>query len=1386
MKLNFPSLPHSSTLMIWKAKECLNIFPNSRNVRAEADIIEAVTVKLPNLGVTLLPVQFRQIKDPMEIIKLAITSQPGAYLHVDELIEISKLLGLSSHDDISSVQEALAREAAVAGDLQLSFDLCLVLARKGHGSVWDLCAALARGPALENTDVSSRKQLLGFALSHCDGESIGELLNAWKDLDLQGQCDALTALTGKEPSSILNYSPEISEGIVGMSDWAVESNLNDIDTNNQGAQIEKIKKMLSQVAKHPSSDHTNDLHSLLRENAKLSTFASLVLPWLMELSRDADCGQKSIPISASGKQHISARTQAVVAILSWLARSGFAPTDDFIATLARSVMEPPVTEEEDLLGCSYLLNLEDALHGVEVIEEHVRTREKYNEISSIMDLGVLYSFLHSCEAESKDPDQKRELLLKTFQQRNNPINSDDGSKLDEAQSTFWRDWKLKLEEQKRVAEQSKVLEQIIPGVDAGRFISRDREYINSVLSSQIESVRVEKKAILKNVINLADSYGLNRSMVLLHYVSCILVSEIWTIEDVITEISDFREEICACTADSIKVLSSVYAEIDGLDKQRLAFIYGLLSDCYLCLEEKQKSESILGQNFENLDNIGLAHFHKTVGEECSRVSFIKDLNFKNIAGMNGLNFDSFNNEVLAHINETNVEALAQMVQSLLGALGVPNSKGILSGQYVYTHHVKSMLTVLEMRASSEIHPQVPEDLLYFIREIENTYNNCRRFFRLMESPGLWKEMTRFFSIISRVDESWRGLSHDAIWHDCLVALLDFWVKLMSDILEFEMDGSLDDKFSSKCPITCVKSFLSLVISGKISTGQGWATVFGYINNGLMGDLDVEVFNFCRAMILSGCQFDSVATVFSEAVPSGSGISEFNQNNDIQGLCHLYLRILESILQESSGGSIRTETLHNFMSSLRKLEGDLENLRNVRLAVWEKLAEFSENLQIPSHTRVQVLELMQYIADSDRQRKGMFPVAHSDVTPWEGWEDLQYTNASQKNSTKDGLEDAAADGTNRFTNTLIALKSSQLVSTISRSLEITPEDLSSVESAVSCFHEVSEVALSESHIGSLRAMLKEWENLFTSRETETGSNNLADVESNWNNDDWDNEGWEDFQEEPVEKETTEDSALSVHPLHACWALFFRKVIIMSQFEGLINLVDKSKAQTSQTLLDEDDVSSLSQTLLELDCFLAVKFALLFPYEAVQLQCLDACENKLKREGMSDKIGEDRQLFPLVLSSGIVSAIITRPSYNTTFSCLCYLVGNFSRQCQETLLSSHKHGISEDGESGAKNFVYLFTRVLFPCFLAELVKADQQILAAFLLTKYMHTNASLSLISVADVSLRKYLERQVEMVQNDEIMLDETNCGSILNTLSGLRLRLGSLLRSSLSLLTADVR
>ncbi|MBA0588317.1 hypothetical protein Gorai_001429, partial [Gossypium raimondii] len=489
--------------LIWKAKDCLNLFPSSRNVKAEADFIDALTVKLPNLGVTLLPMQFQQIKDPMEIIKMTIRNKAEAYLHVDELIEVAKLLGLSSLDEISGVQEAIAREAAGTGDLQLAYDLCLVLAKRGYGIIWDLCAAIARGPSLENLDTSSRKQLLGFALSHCDEESIGELLHAWKDLDMQVQCETLMTLTGIDcPSFSVQGSSVFSLPDYSIQDIVDRKNSSVLVKGSSSADkrshLNSIKNILSLVAKSPVV-HGTDWELLLQENGKILSFAAVQLPWLLELTRKPEHRKKFTSGMIPGKQYVSVRTQVVITILSWLARNDFAPRDDLIASLVKSIIEPPVTEEEDVIGCSFLLNLVDAFSGVELIEEQLKTRENYLETCSIKNVRTTYSTLHNTGVDCEGAVQRRELLFRKFKEKNNAgvVN-----KIYGVQSSFWKEWKLKLEEKKHVTDHSRLLEQVIPGVGTAPFLCGDVSYIESV--------------VLKDVLKLAATYGLNQAEVCGH------------------------------------------------------------------------------------------------------------------------------------------------------------------------------------------------------------------------------------------------------------------------------------------------------------------------------------------------------------------------------------------------------------------------------------------------------------------------------------------------------------------------------------------------------------------------------------------------------------------------------------------------------------------------------------------------------------------------------------------------------------------------------------------------------------------------------------------------------------------------------------------------------
>ncbi|KAL5719141.1 hypothetical protein ACHQM5_011963 [Ranunculus cassubicifolius] len=1302
----FFSASSLACMEIWKAKECLNLFPNSKNVKAEADIIDVITVKLPNLGVTLVPLQFRQIRDPMEIINMVIASQTGTYLNVDELIDVGKVLGLSSQDDIAAVREVVAREAAVSGDLQLAFDQCLVLAKMGHGSIWDLCAAIARGPVLEHVDVTSRKQLLSFALSHCDEESIGELLQAWKDIDMQNQCENLMILTGTSPpnlsihgSSIISVPGHNVQDIVRVADssnMVKEPGQDDFEVH-----FENIKKKLSAVAKASSVQNQSCWENLLRENGKLLTFAALRLPWLLELSSTAEYGKTKASVlkEVQGEHYISAKTQALVTIMSWLARNNIAPTDDLIASLARSVMEVPVTEEEDILGCSFLLNLVDAFHGVGIIEEQLKAREGYHDISSIMNIGMVYSSLHNSGIGCGTPTKRRELLLRKFQEKSTPYGSDVMDKMDEAQITFWREWKSKLEEQKLLTDQSRELKRIIPGVDTARFLSGDSTYIENVVFSLIDSVKQDKKPSLKDVLNLSDTYGLNHTKVLLRYLTSVLISEVWENDDIEAEISEHEEELVTLANEVINTISSdIYPAIDGRNKQRLSYIYNILSNCY-------SQSQVRHSDNQNTLSLDWPQFYSLLDQECRNLSFIKSLNFKNIAGLQWLNVELFNNEVYNHIDEYTVEALAGSVKTIVGVYTDPVSKGLITWQSVYKHHILHSLTSLVTGArEKKLDYTDPANFKIFISDLEENYDCIKVYIQCVSREDALDILKQYHTSSLPDDISSESLPDEPEWLDCLVFLLKFWIKLADDV-------NLED-LSIRLGI-----LKKLIEEETVSINQCWLTVLEYVNHGL-DSFDTDVSSLSRAMVVSGCQFEAVNQVY------------LGLGDKPVGLTNLYVDILDTALESNNRG-----LLHILLSTLSKsVDHYLEDLKSTRCAVWGRLTMFADNMQQKSHIRVYILEILQSITGTNLKS------ISSDVRPWEYWDVSDGTVSGNEASDQ-------SVSSSRFTSTLVALKSTRLASSISSSIEITQDDLANLETAVLCFLNLSEKAETETQCKALQDILEEWEGLFVVKEEDPKEEN-PEVGNDW--DEWDAEGWESFHEEKSPKKNVPSS---IHPLHTCWTQILKKLISLSKFLNVLQIVDK-KSKPDIILLDSEDGQSLIHLLVENCNFVfALKLALLLPYESIQLKCLDDFEAILK-QGTSTASEEDQELFTLFLSSGAISTISTNSAYGTIFSYVCCMAGNFSRLCQEK---------QDDGQK----FYFLFKEILLPDFLSELVKAKQSLLAGLMVSRFMHTNMSLSLVNVAEASLRQYLEGQTRK-DSEELGVEKMgSCIYLENAVSGLR-------------------
>uniref|UniRef100_A0A1D1Z3C7 Neuroblastoma-amplified sequence n=1 Tax=Anthurium amnicola TaxID=1678845 RepID=A0A1D1Z3C7_9ARAE len=1346
---------------IWKAKECLNLLPNSDNVKAEAGIIDALTIKLPNLGITLLPMQFKQIRNPMEIVNMVITSQTGAYLNVDELIEIAQLLGLSSQDDTASIQEAVAREAAVTGDLQVAFDLCLILSKKGHGPIWDLCAAIARGPGLENMDTSARKQLLGFALSHCDEDSIGELLHAWKDIDLKFGCEKLMVLTGTSPpgfsvqsSSFVSLPKRGSSGGDGLGAplELVEGAVFD-GWDNYQEHSENIKHILSTIAKDIPTENSSSLFHILKDDGKVFSFAALNLPWLIELSKKVECSKKATlnehPLS--GKWYLSVRMQALLCMLSWLAMNDVAPNDDLIASIAKSMMETSTSEEEDAVGCSFLLNLMDAFRGVELIEEQIIARKGYHELNNIMNLGVIYSSVHSSGIGCSDPDQRRLLLLHKFQEKHASFCSGEMDNNDRAQSTFWGAWEAKLEEQKRLADQARQIEKIVPGAETARFLSGDINYIEGVIFSFVDSMKLEKRFILKDAIELADAYGVQRAEVLLRFLGCALVSEHWTNDEILAELLDYKEDVISSSEGVINVISSVvYPEIDGRNKQRLSYVYSILSACHLRLKRTREPISVMSGYLGQPHTVDLAQFYKLLEQECRRVSFIRELNFKNIAGLVDLNFEHFNAEVCNHISESSVLALAEMVQNLLGIYNDSADRGLISQQSVYKYHVLSHLETLGTRRKDCLNLIVFQD---FVNELEGNYESCKVYIRALPEEDILNIVGRYCTLCLPHNCS-ESQSDESSSKPCLVVLLNFWIKVADDIQEF-LDQTCS--FSRERLSGCLHIFKGLLLTGEVSTSQGWSTVSMYANLSLASSLIADISSFCKAMAFSGCYFKTIAEIFSGQEPRSP-----DPNEDVS---QFYVNTIDSILSKVNSNSDDCRNLLYLLSSLSKLQSaDREVIYMVRYRVWRKLIAFSDDLQMSKHMRMYILQMMEAITGKNVRS---LPVELASVVePWDGW---------QGSYIETGGPHDQGDISSRVTNTLVALKSTQLSAAISPMIEITSEDLKTLDSAVSCFFRLSEIANSEPHLNILLTVLEEWEGLFMDgKDAKCGE--VLEERNDWSSDEWD-EGWENLPEETMGK--NKQIASSIHPLHTCWMEIIRKLVGLSQLRGVIELMDRSLSKTHGILLSENDAQCLFQLVIGIDFFMGLKMVLMLPYRTLWFQSLSIIEEKLKQEDLSTLPTVDEELLTLVLSSGVLTSIVSNASYQKMFSCFCYSVGHLSRIFQESVLKDREEG----GSKTKENVLSLFGRVLFPLFVSELIQAGQFLCAGFIVSQWMHAHSAFSFINIVEVSLRKYLESQLQAKWLYESDVEElSSCKSLVSTVSNLRGIVGDSIQSALSVLS----
>ncbi|XP_036438220.1 neuroblastoma-amplified sequence isoform X2 [Colossoma macropomum] len=198
------------------ARSCLQLITDCPPpIQEELDLISALS-RLEHFGVKVLPLQVRLRDDRLSLIKECILQCPTAYKQSTLLLELARLLRVAGDDEArrkGQVLTLLAEQALHCHDYKASYIHCQDLMAAGYSKGWDVCSQL--GQCETYTRLSSRQELMAFALTHCPPANIQNLLAASSSLQTQILYQAVDYKI--DPSQAKGVGDDTDQATMGVS-----------------------------------------------------------------------------------------------------------------------------------------------------------------------------------------------------------------------------------------------------------------------------------------------------------------------------------------------------------------------------------------------------------------------------------------------------------------------------------------------------------------------------------------------------------------------------------------------------------------------------------------------------------------------------------------------------------------------------------------------------------------------------------------------------------------------------------------------------------------------------------------------------------------------------------------------------------------------------------------------------------------------------------------------------------------------------------------------------------------------------------------------------------------------------------------------------------------
>eukprot|EP00850_Spirogloea_muscicola_P021255 SM000242S08491 [mRNA] locus=s242:167977:175287:- [translate_table: standard] len=1342
------SAPSLDAQAVVKARQCLALLPESEAVKAESLLVHALMEELPARGVTLLPVQFRQLRTPLDTIAMVLAASPDNYRDPDGLVALAAHLGLTSKEDQMQVMNIIARHAAAQGDDAQATELCLRLVEQGYAAIWDLAAALARAPLDEigsDTSLTARKRLLGFALAHCGDDDVGSLLAAWQEADLALSCHT-EAL--REPIPDMGRVVELPSGPPAKDIGAPEA-------------VEELQRLLGPFL-------SQRLSSLARQpSERLSP-------------RDSD-------------------TMARVALQALASSQGAAP-DLVYLTLARAaLLRMPWGRARDNFSLAYLLAVRDSSAAADVLDKEVDRwiSEGGQNAWHAARMAIFFSNVQYGVASVTTADEVDLLVSGGSPEEPRSLTGeiDQGAWSWKQRASKWESWL------KACVDASK-LENALPGVDTNRFAAGDREYVQQTVLSLTGPAYLDDPSALDKAMVLATSYGVPRWEVAMGRVQTVLLSD-WQIADIREEVGTWRMELLARPTSLLQRLREfVYPNVLGTDHTRLSCVLHLLADSH----EASKDDEAGRQE----GSMEAAALFLRDADMCIALSVsAPGLDFKKLEGLEGPNLKEALPEIKRHVTTRNVQELAGIVATIF------TGTGLLSEQDVNLALVQKCLLDVPWH-------EFPEQSLKR-RRLAEGYEACR-----ICSQHLGDSARMDLTQLIVRESMPTAASVGALSRGEEEMMLALWSQVLGDEIRWSTSDASRQRVAAHA--TCLQDWQcvqELLGEAKLSSHQARATLLA-IGREVLGDgTEADLLSVMlrtgitvNAVLQMAAQSDDMPGPASENEaflhPADAPSSSTGEGKGQDRVWSLYRHELDACIQDwkvaAGTGSQKGE--QDASSGLASLLGCLKaaspvpGLQSLQAHAWETLQRVVADPQVSLRMRIRVLELLKSIHDNKGGEGGL----------WGMWSPV--TGTPDPRSTGDAAEGAVGDSGRMG---LLFLKSADLITSVSPSAEIRPEDLASASAAEELFMRLRGDSSQASRTLALLALLELWGTSFGSStvqaphmddreaksEADAGggmSNNgarggseghgvqgdaaVADGQEGWEgmaNEEAANEGWEGVEEgspeSDVEQEADEagsrggegwgeawegfdEDELHVISLHRCWEAIMLDLLGAGLAKEVVRILDAGPAGSTKLctevpadspplLLTANEAERVASRARDAGGpLMAAKVALLLPYDALSSSAVSSLRDHLRstsqavwtREGenvMSYEV--DEELLVALLASGRLHSAAVDATF---FSFICH---------QLAPLAWSLHGADGSSLPAADSHLHqdadlplpskpAIAAVVFPYFVAELVASRLPSLAGSLVLQFLGVPLALATWASSTCALQRYLKQELQVLDS----------------------------------------